>query len=46
MDGERTRLTLVHEDLPEAEPFAGYEQGWNDILRRHAEHLDAGARRT
>ncbi len=46
IDGGRTRLTLVHEDLPEGEAYAGHEQGWKDILRRHAEHLDAGARRT
>ncbi len=36
-----TRLTLVHEDMPDAEAFANHERGWGQILTK----LDARLRR-
>jgi uncharacterized protein YndB with AHSA1/START domain len=44
-DGE-TRLTLVHEDIPESPAYEGYEGGWGDILRRLTDHVGEDARRS
>jgi uncharacterized protein YndB with AHSA1/START domain len=34
-----TRLTLVHEDMPDAEASASHEKGWADILVKLEGHL-------
>ena len=38
-EGGDTLLTLVHEDMPEGDAYAGYENGWNRILEHLAEAL-------
>ncbi|MEE8311556.1 MAG: SRPBCC domain-containing protein [Candidatus Binatia bacterium] len=39
----RTRIVLVHDELPGTDTYAGHEQGWADILAALAAALDDAA---
>ena len=43
-DGEGTRLTLSHQDLPDQAQADEHEQGWNESLEKLAHLLEEGDR--
>lgn len=41
----RTRLRLVHDELPDTGSYDGHESGWGDIVGHLSEHLKGASRR-
>jgi uncharacterized protein YndB with AHSA1/START domain len=37
---DATRLTLVHEEIPDGDAYQGHPEGWATILGKLANHLD------
>ena len=41
LGGARTKLTLIHDQLPESDAYDGHQQGWTLILQRCATLLES-----
>lgn len=44
LDSARSRLVLVHDELPDTDAYEGHVDGWATILRKLAEKLDSMSR--